>query len=551
MQQDIPRRALEWLVENRKLNRKSLARVERESLQTGRPWEQLLLEAGELDRPTYLGAASTVTGLAPFNLQAQKISYTRAQMIPREVADQIPALPVALEDGQLVVVLQDPTDTFALERLATLTRLPVSPRVTYNPDLPGAIEKAFAVKVERIGAETPHGAEAAPSPRPEMKFATATRTPELDSRLRNSMVQKLGVSRTVKIDGFVTARPAAGEMRIETPQEKLEFLERNLIRMTDAGGFEKRLDTLLDSARTVCRADGASFAMLSPDRTELSFVRARGSRSEELMKVRLPLDEHSVAGYSVLHRQTLRVGDASLDPRQSKETDARLDYRTRSLVAAPVYWEGEPVGVLEVVNKADGTFTDEDVEFMQLLATQAALATTISHLSDQARAFRRETIEVFRDLLEHTGIQARSLGELVARVALALGREVELSSQELERLELAAYVHDLVQLQRGTGRDFLGQIQALADVGAVVRHRRTPYAGSGDPEEPSGQQIPRLSRILAMAVAWIEGLETRGLSGRKELLREILEAAGARFDPALKIPFEIAVNAVTPAGPAG
>lgn len=552
MKQDIPSRALELLVQNRRLNRKSLARVEQDSARTGKPVEQVLVEAGEIDRPTYLGAASEVAGVPPFNLQAQKISYTRAQMISRQVADQIPALPVALEDGRLVVVMGDPTDTFAIERLSTLTKLPIVPRVTYNPDFPEAIDKAFAVKIERIDAATPHGqAAAASEERPStMKFATATRAPELDVRLRNSIVKGLGAGRSVKIDGFVTAAPRR-DARLDTPEEKLEFLERNLLRITEPGDFKKRIGTILDTAQSVCRADGASLLLLSEDRTELYFALATGPRTEGLAKIRLPLDEHSVAGFSILHRQTLRVNDAATDPRQSKETDAAIGYRTRSLIAAPVSWEGEPLGVLEVVNRIEGSFDDEDVELMQLLAVQASVATVVSRLADQAKNVRREAVAAFREVLEQAGFQTRSHGELVARVAVALGEELKLSPQELERLELAAYVHDL-GLLRGAeqhaerGADLLGRVQALSDVAEVVRHHHASFDGTGNPGGLSGSQIPRLARILALAEAWIEGLERLGLTRRNEVLREILAACGTRFDPALKIPFEIAVNAVTP-----
>ncbi len=544
MQKDIPLRALEVLLEGRRLNRSALSRAQRESQSSGRPLEQILLEAGEFDRETWLEAASRVSGLPSFNLQSQKIKASCAQMIPREVADQIPALPVDRQDGHLVVVLQDPSDTFALERLATLTRHPISPRVTYNPDLPGAIEKAFSVRIDRIGADTPHQAAESRPGRSGMRFATATRTPEINRQLRLSMVQNMGASRSVKIDGFVTMSGPHPSAPAESHQEKMELLARNMLEMTEPGDLRGRLEAILGSARTVCRADGASLLRVSEERTELYFAHAVGSCSEELLKVRLPLDEHSVAGYSVLRRQTLRVSDAATDPRQSKKTDEQIGYRTRSLVAAPVFWEGEPLGVLEVVNKLEGSFDDEDVEFMQILATQSAVAIRLSQLAEQAGSFRQEAVAVFQDLLERAQVQSRARGELVARVALALGGELELSPGELERLELAARVHDLDRLGGHGSQELLGRIHALEDVAAVVRHLHAPYSRGDAPDKT----VPRLSRVLALAVAWIEGLERQGLSRRHEVLREILAGCGSRFDPALKIPFEIAVNAVTPPG---
>ncbi|MGI5843003.1 MAG: GAF domain-containing protein [Candidatus Xenobium sp.] len=544
MQMDIPLRALEILLQGRRLNRSALSRAQRESQSSGRPLEQILLEAGEFDRETWLEAASQAAGVPGFNLQSQKVSASWAQTITREVAEQIPALPVARQEGQLVVVLQDPTDTFALERLSTLTKHPISPRVTYNPDLPGAIEKAFSVRIDRIGADTPHQATESQRARSGMRFATATRTPNIDRKLQLSMVKNMGVSRSVKIDGFVAASPIDEAEQAETPHEKMELLARNLMGITEPGDLRQRLDAILRSARLVCRSDGASVLRLSEDRTELYFAHAVGSRTEELMKIRLPLDERSVAGFSILRRQTLRVSDAAIDPRQSKKTDQQIGYQTRSLVAAPIFWEGEPLGVLEVVNKIQGSFDDDDVEFMQVLATQSAVAIRLSQLAEQAASFRQEAIAVFQDLLERSRVQSRARGELVARVGLALGQELGLSTAELERLNLAARVHELDRLGADAPQELLARIRALADVAAVVGQLRAPFAREGKPDPA----VPRLSRILALAVAWIEGLERTGLSGRQQLLREILQDCGSRFDPALKIPFEIAVNAVTPPG---
>jgi len=200
-----------------------------------------------------------------------------------------------------------------------------------------------------------------------------------------------------------------------------------------------------------------------------------------------------------------------------------------------------------VVNKLEGTFDDDDVEFMQLLATQTAIAVQLARQGRQVEALRRQTCEFLRDWLDRSGIQKRDHGELVARVAVALGQELKLSAAELERLEVAARLHHADRLQDGDQSLARSLFKGLSDVAAIVRHQRTPYNG-GPPDQPSGRSIPRLARILAMAVAWIEGLERSGLAARREVLREILEECGTRYDPALKIPFEIAVQAVTPPG---
>ena len=73
--------------------------------------------------------------------------------------------------------------------------------------------------------------------------------------------------------------------------------------------------------------------------------------------------------------------DAYKDPRFSAEWDMLSGYRTRSILAAPIRNHlGKTMGVVQVLNKKRGEFSDDDAEILAALATQAAVSIDNSRL---------------------------------------------------------------------------------------------------------------------------------------------------------------------------
>ena len=77
----------------------------------------------------------------------------------------------------------------------------------------------------------------------------------------------------------------------------------------------------------------------------------------------------------------LRTHDAYKDPRFSAEWDMLTGYRTRSILAAPMKNHlGKTIGVVQVLNKKKGEFTEDDADILAALATQAAVSIDNSRL---------------------------------------------------------------------------------------------------------------------------------------------------------------------------
>lgn len=130
----------------------------------------------------------------------------------------------------------------------------------------------------------------------------------------------------------------------------------------------------------------ASTLMLLDDKTgELVFSVPTGPKMDHLIDMRIPSHE-GVAGWVVEHGEPVLVPDAKEDPRFSPEIDKSSGFETKSVVCVPIKGGKKLIGVLEVINKVDGTaFTEEDVMMLTTFSYQAAIAIENARLHGELR----------------------------------------------------------------------------------------------------------------------------------------------------------------------
>jgi Nif-specific regulatory protein len=114
--------------------------------------------------------------------------------------------------------------------------------------------------------------------------------------------------------------------------------------------------------------------LMDKERGELFFEVALGSKGVEVKKFTVKLGE-GIAGWVAMHNKSLIVNDVANDKRHLSNIGEKINYTSKTMVAVPMRIKDECVGVLEVINKTGGAeFTQEDVEWLEIFANQAALA---------------------------------------------------------------------------------------------------------------------------------------------------------------------------------
>jgi GAF domain-containing protein len=114
------------------------------------------------------------------------------------------------------------------------------------------------------------------------------------------------------------------------------------------------LSQVLDSAIRAIGAKDGSLLIPDEETGELVFVLVQGeSTKSNLIGRRLPAGR-GIAGWVAENRRGTTVNNVPADERFYPELDVELDYRTTSMLAAPLLGGNRLLGVVEVVNKQDG-----------------------------------------------------------------------------------------------------------------------------------------------------------------------------------------------------
>jgi len=141
--------------------------------------------------------------------------------------------------------------------------------------------------------------------------------------------------------------------------------------------LDQLLELILDRVTDAVEADRATLYLLDEANDELV---SRVAQGEDVRSIRLRIG-HGIAGHVARTGKPLHVRDAYKDPRFSPEWDMVSGYRTRSILAAPMKnHQGKTIGVVQVLNKRRGEFSDDDADILAALATQAAVSIDNSRL---------------------------------------------------------------------------------------------------------------------------------------------------------------------------
>jgi signal transduction histidine kinase len=172
------------------------------------------------------------------------------------------------------------------------------------------------------------------------------------------------------------------EIKTQTLDSYLRLIEisRDLASTLD-------LDTLLDdivrASADITHAEAASILLYDDTSRQLYFQVATNIDEPTMRGLVVPL-EKSIAGWIVTNRKSVRIDDAHKDLRFFSDVEQTVGYETKSLLGIPLITKNKVVGVLEVINKKRGRFTDPDESMLTVLGAQAAVAIENARLFQQS-----------------------------------------------------------------------------------------------------------------------------------------------------------------------
>lgn len=123
--------------------------------------------------------------------------------------------------------------------------------------------------------------------------------------------------------------------------------------------------------------------LIDPETKAMSFFVAAGPGAEAALAVPLPPGE-GICGYVARTGKSLIVNDPANDDRHYDQVDQTTGITTRNLVCVPLSTGDRLWGVIELINKRAGAdFEDRDLQLIDTVAPQIALALENAHLHDE------------------------------------------------------------------------------------------------------------------------------------------------------------------------
>ncbi|MCX7817041.1 MAG: response regulator [Syntrophales bacterium] len=239
-----------------------------------------------------------------------------------------------------------------------------------------------------------------------------------------------------------------------------------------------------------------------------------------------------------------------------------------SLIVVPLTIRGYVFGVLTVKRKPYmGSFGSKDLHYVTSLARRASLNIENRLLYESLYS---NVLDTFRALISSIQLRDDYTEQhcmRVTKVSLETAKLLGLPEQDMETLKIAASLHDIgkigipdsILLKKGKlteeeysiikthseiGEKMLASIALFEKERKIILHHHERWDGKGYPTNLCGEDIPLLSRIIAMADAYdamTNNRPYRMAQDRGWAIKEIERNIGSQFDPQIFEYFKKAV----------
>jgi GAF domain-containing protein len=148
--------------------------------------------------------------------------------------------------------------------------------------------------------------------------------------------------------------------------------------------YRALLSAIVEVARSIFGAKASSILLLDEDTEELVFEAVVGEGEETLLGARFPAGR-GIAGWVLATRTPLVIEDVQQDPRFASDVAEGSGYVPSGLMAAPLLYDEQALGVLEVLDRPERSlFSLQEMELLGLFANQAAIAVDLLRKSRAA-----------------------------------------------------------------------------------------------------------------------------------------------------------------------
>jgi putative nucleotidyltransferase with HDIG domain len=354
----------------------------------------------------------------------------------------------------------------------------------------------------------------------------------------------------------------ANNIKLEESVKRLSSLNNTSKALHSFLELDDLLKSFVEIVANELEADRVSLMLLDKETNELLIEAAVGLDEQLVRSVRINVGD-GIAGTVVKKGQSILVKDIESDPRIEKSNNDEK-YNTGSFISAPILlsvpitYQQKTFGVINVNDKrTGGVFTDDDLNFVSNLASQAAVAIMNVQIMEDLRNTHFEAITALAEALEAKDSVTRNHSDRMLRFAIQIAGRLGLNEDRKEGLRYLAVLHDIgkigipehILLKPGKltdeeysvmkqhpviGAQLVQKVSFLSEIAPLIHAHHEQYDGNGYPQGLSGSDIPIESRIVSVLDAFDAMTSDRPYRqsiGLDRAIQELKDFAGSQFDP--------------------
>jgi GAF domain-containing protein len=164
------------------------------------------------------------------------------------------------------------------------------------------------------------------------------------------------------------------------PKPELRYIAEQLARLIEVSvtlnstlNLDELLKFIIHSATEILDCESVSILLYDEKKARLVFAAASGSDPKKLAETPVPLD-NSLAGTIFRENKAISLSDVSQDARHYQMVSKHVNFEVKNLLGVPMRIKDKPTGVIEALNKRDGSFDEGDADILAVIASQAAVA---------------------------------------------------------------------------------------------------------------------------------------------------------------------------------
>ncbi|NVN93519.1 MAG: PAS domain S-box protein, partial [Desulfuromonadales bacterium] len=314
------------------------------------------------------------------------------------------------------------------------------------------------------------------------------------------------------------SRRIQAEERTTVQLQRLACLRAIDTAITGSLDLRVVLGVILDQTIQQLGADAADILLLN-NAYFLEHGADRGFRTDAARQISLHLGR-GIAGSVVRERRVIHIPDLRDNEGQPKDIPFREEEKLVSYYGAPLIAKGKVVGVLEIYYRNPQVLEPEEVNFLETLAKQTAIAidnanlfTGLQNLNTEMILAYDSTLEGWSRALDLRDKESEGHSRRVTEMTVRLAQTMGIRDNDLIHIRRGAMLHDIgkmgipdrILLKPGPldadertimerhpvyAFEFLSSTEFLQQALNIPYCHHEKWDGSGYPRRLKGEQIP-------------------------------------------------------------